>query len=135
MVPGAEWRDVARMGVPVHAGVFHARCGPGHCSMAPQHSRGVLWGGRGCATLSCSSRFVLSPHCISHVCPQGESGEPGPKGQVSDGGCGSKGLPTVALGGSTGPWAAGDLPDRGSRDAQSWCMLHTGGLRKYFHRR
>lgn len=83
------------MGVSVHAGVSHAQRGPEHCSMALQHSCGVLWGGARCATPSCSSRFVLSPHCISCVYPQGESGELGPKGQVSDGGGGSKGLPTL----------------------------------------
>lgn len=43
---------------------------------------------------SCISKFVLSPHCISCVlCPQGESGEPGPKGQVSEWGFGREGLP------------------------------------------
>lgn len=43
---------------------------------------------------SCSSKFVLFPHCTSCVlCSQGESGEPGPKGQVSDWGLGSEGRP------------------------------------------
>ena len=42
----------------------------------------------------CISKFLLSPHCISCVlCPQGELGEPGPKGQVSDWGSGSEGHP------------------------------------------
>lgn len=55
--------------------------GDGHRCIAPHHLR------RGAAASPHSTAtFVLLPHHLSHLLhPQGESGEPGPKGQVSDG--------------------------------------------------